>query len=300
MVVGAAQGTRNPMSKVLVVGAAGMLGTDVMSVLEHHNPRGVTRGELDITVADQVQRAVQGFDVVVNCAAYTRVDDAETDRDQAFAINSDGVANLARAAKTEGSRLIHLSTDYVFDGQGTTPLAEDAPTGGLSVYGESKRAGEENLLEIYSSGGIILRTSWLYGLHGPSFPRTILKAGREREQLQVVNDQVGQPTWTLDVAHMISMVIDSSVSSGVFHATNAGQATWWDFAQRIFRAAGWYPERIVPTTTDKFPRPAPRPAWSVLGHDNWAAYGFPAPRDWTEAFDEAWATQLHTLITEDS
>jgi dTDP-4-dehydrorhamnose reductase len=286
------------MSRILVIGAGGMLGHDMMAVLAGHDAHGVTRAGLDICDAEQVMAVTESFDTIINTAAYTQVDQAETDKDAAFAVNADGARNIALAARAHGARLIHLSTDYVFDGSATTPYPEDAPTNPLSVYGASKLAGEIAVQESHPEGSLIVRTSWLYGLHGQSFPQTILRAGLARDTLDVVTDQVGQPTWSRDVAVMIRSLIDAQVPSGVFHATNSGQASWFDFAREIFHSASWDPDRIRPATTASFPRPAPRPAWSVLGHQNWSANNLEEPRSWREAFLEAWDTELSSLLSE--
>jgi dTDP-4-dehydrorhamnose reductase len=221
---------------------------------------------------------------------------AEEDHDAAFATNATGVANLATVAKAKNARVIHVSTDYVFDGVAREPYSEDSPTNPATVYGASKLAGEKFLQETLPESSVIVRTAWLYGVPGSSFPATILGAAQTRDTLQVVTDQIGQPTWTRDVARMIRSLLESSVTSGFFHATNAGQASWWEFARRLFELAGWDPERVLPTTSETFVRPAPRPAWSVLGHDNWEKNDLPAPRHWRAALDEAWDAELHALV----
>ena len=275
------------MTRILLTGAGGMLGLDLVSVLSGHDVTAMGRPDLDITDADAVDRAVSGHYVVVNAAAYTKVDDAETHRDEAFAINAEGPRHLARACKAHGARLIHVSTDYVFDGNATTPYPEDTPRNPASVYGQSKAAGEEAIEEEYPEGSITIRTAWLYGEHGPNFPRTMLTLAKTRESIDVVTDQEGQPTWTRDLAEWIRLLIDSDIRHGVFHGTNAGHTSWWDFAREVYRLASLDPERIRPTTSESFPRPAPRPAWSVLGHDAWREAGLPSPRSWQEALEEA-------------
>ena len=255
-----------------------------------------TREIADLARPETLESFITSGSVVINAAAYTQVDASEEDRDAAFAANATGVANLATVAKAKSAQVIHLSTDYVFDGAASAPYAEDSPTNPVSAYGASKLAGEKLLRETLPDASLIVRTAWLYGVPGSSFPATILGAAQTRDTLQVVTDQIGQPTWTHDVARMIRSLLESSVTSGVFHATNAGQASWWEFARRLFELAGWDPDRVLPTTSETFVRPAPRPAWSVLGHDNWEKNGLPPPRHWRAALDEAWDAELHALV----
>ena len=281
------------MTRIAVVGAQGMLGRDIVGRLApEYDVVGLSRAQLDITHAQSVNALITGFDVVVNAAAYTAVDDAETHRKEAFAINAHGAQNLASRCRDANTRLIHVSTDYVFDGTETVPYAEDAPTNPQSVYGASKLAGEEAVMAENPDASLIVRTSWLYGLHGTSFPRSILQAGLSRDYLDVVNDQWGQPTWTVDVAEMIAQLVNADIRTGIFHATNAGAATWHAFATALFELAGWETARVRETTSTAFTRPAARPAWSVLGHAGWTDRGLAAPRPWEEALTEAWATGL--------
>ena len=291
-VVGTVERALLPVSRILVVGAGGMLGHDLISGLDGHDVTGLTRVELDITDAAATMEALEGFDVVINAAAFTAVDDAQENEDLAFAINADGARNLAKACRKAGAILVQVSTDYVFDGESRTPYPEDAAPNPRSVYGASKWAGEQAVLEEHPEGSIIVRTSWLYGTHGNSFPRTILRAAHTKDTLDVVNDQVGQPTWTKDVVEMIKSIISQGITSGIFHATNSGQTTWHGFATQLFQRAGWDTTRVHPATTASFPRPAPRPAWSVLGHENWGKNGLPAPRSWDVALNEAWDAGL--------
>jgi len=294
--VGTVEGPRSSMTTVLITGASGMLGRDLTDVCADLDLRPRTRAELDITNAMQVKEAVRGVDVVVNCAAYTQVDQAEQDVDQAMAVNGHGAGILAQACKNTGATLIHLSTDYVFRGDATAPYTEDSPRDPVSVYGKSKAAGEEAILDAYPEGSVIIRTAWLYGAHGPSFPRTMLSAAATRDTLSVVDDQVGQPTWTKDLAHQIRLVIEHGIRSGIFHGTNRGHTSWWNFARTIFETAGLDPDRVQPTTSAEFVRPAPRPAWSVLGHDAWAAAGLPAMRSWEDAFADAYPECFSDIV----
>lgn len=282
------------MTRWLLTGADGMLGRDVAAALAEAGEARVTaadRATLDITDLRSVQTAVAGHDVVVNCAAWTAVDDAEAQEAEAFAVNSAGPANLARAAAAAGARLVHLSTDYVFSGDfsgdAATGYDEDAAVAPRSAYGRTKAAGEWAVRAELPGRHWILRTAWLYGAHGPSFVRTIARLERTHDTVDVVTDQRGQPTWSRDVAERIVQVVSSDVPAGTYHATSSGCATWYDLARAVFRLVGADPRRVRPTTSDRFARPAPRPAWSVLAHGAWAATGLPPLRDWQEALADS-------------
>lgn len=277
------------MTRILITGAGGMLGRDLQTALADRTVTAATRAGLDITDAEAAADAVAGHDVVVNCAAYTAVDAAESDEEAAHLINATGAENLARASARHGARLIQVSTDYVFAGDATTPYSEDAPLAPVSAYGRTKADGERLTRAAHPDGTIIVRTAWLYGQHGPNFAATMLKLAADRETLTVVDDQRGQPTWTADLAAQIVALIDSPVTDGVFHGTASGETTWFGFARAVFENAGLDPERVQPTDSSSFVRPAPRPAYSVLGHDSWAAAGLPTPRDWRTALDAAFA-----------
>ena len=283
------------MTKILVTGAGGMLGHDLMSELRDLNVVGFTRQDLDIRHSAQVAEAVAGFDVVVNTAAYTKVDDAESNQELAFAINTTGALNLAKSTSISGAHLIHISTDYVFDGRARSPYREDAPTNPLSIYGRTKRDAEV-AVHMENEKSSIVRTSWLYGEHGPNFPKTIARAGLEKSYLDVVDDQIGQPTSTRDVARLIKSLIVSGNPTGIFHATNSGATDWCNFARVLFAKAGWDPERVRPTSSSAFLRPAPRPSWSVLDHRRWESEGLDSPRPWEEALEEAWDTYLGSVF----
>lgn len=269
-----------------------MLGRDVVRAAQRagHDVTVSDRAEIDITDAQACRRSLAGFDVVVNCAAWTAVDDAETNEGAAFDVNAVGPANLARAATEHGARLVHISTDYVFAGDATAPYAEDAPPRPASAYGRTKAAGEWGVL---AAGGehLIVRTAWLYGAGGPSFPRTIIKAGRARGALTVVADQVGQPTWTGDLADLVVRLVAADVPGGIYHGTSAGVASWCDFAKTAVASAGMDPEIVAPTTSAEFVRPAPRPAYSVLGHDQLVDVGVEPIGPWEERWRAAAADE---------
>jgi dTDP-4-dehydrorhamnose reductase len=271
----------------LVTGAGGMLGQDVVAALDGRHVTALTRAQLDVTDAAAVADAVKGHDVVVNCAAWTAVDAAESQEADALRVNGDGPRVLARACAGAGARLVHFSTDYVFAGDATTPYAEDAPLAPKSAYGRTKAAGETAVREELPDAHWILRIAWLYGEHGPNFVRTMARLQRERDTVSVVDDQRGQPTWTKDVVTQVLALAGAEAPAGTYHATSSGETTWFDLARAVFAGVGADPERVLPTTSAAFAAPAPRPAYSVLGHDAWATAGLSPVRPWDEALAAA-------------
>jgi dTDP-4-dehydrorhamnose reductase len=267
-----------------------MLGSDLLVALAGRDVTALTRADLDITDSAATAAAVAGHDVVLNAAAFTAVDDAESDEARATLVNAVGAGNLAAAAQAAGAVLVQFSTDYVFDGAGSTPYDEDAPLHPLNAYGRSKAAGERAALDGNPWRTVVIRTAWTYGAHGSNFASTMLRLAGERDEVGVVTDQVGQPTWTLDLARQTVALLDSGIVAGVYHGTNSGEASWNDFAKAIFEGAGLDPDRVKPTTSSQFVRPAPRPAYSVLGHDAWTASGLQPMRHWREALEEAQRT----------
>jgi dTDP-4-dehydrorhamnose reductase len=270
----------------LVVGAAGLLGRAVVAELEGRDVVALDRAALDITDADVVRAAVAGRDVVVNCAGWTAVDDAEQHEAAAYAVNALGPAHLARACASAGAGLVHVSTDYVFSGEASMPYAEDAAPAPRSAYGRTKLAGEWAVRAELGDDAWVVRSAWLYGDGGPSFVSTMLRLMREQETVEVVDDQHGQPTWVVDLARRLVELVDVQAPGGIYHATSSGGTTWCGLARRVFERSGADPARVRPTTTDRFPRPAPRPAWSVLGHAGWSRAGLPPMRAWSEALDD--------------
>lgn len=265
----------------LVVGANGMLGTDMMGTLRDRGETavGVDRDELDITDPVAARAAVQDVDVVVNCAAWTAVDPAETHESEAFAVNALGAANVARASRAVGARIVHISTDYVFRGDATEPYDESAPPAPRSAYGRTKLAGEW-AVRAENPDHLVVRTAWLYGAAGACFPKTIARVAAQNGGADVVEDQVGQPTWTVDLADLIVRLVAAAAPAGTYHGTSSGQTSWRGFAQAVIGAAGMDPQIVRPTTSADFARPAPRPAWSVLGHDRLVAAGIAPIGDW--------------------
>jgi len=266
----------------LVTGAGGMLGRDVVDVLTAGGAEvtAVTRADLDIADAAAVAAAVPGHDVVVNAAAWTDVDAAEKNEAEATRVNGLGPQLLAAACAAGGARLVHVSTDYVFDGTATSPYAEDAPLAPRSAYGRSKAAGEQAVRQLLPDAAYVVRTAWLYGQHGGNFVRTMATLEKTKDTLDVVDDQVGAPTWSREVARALARLVVSDAPAGTYHATADGQTSWCGLARAVFEEIGADPERVRPTTTDRFPRPAPRPAYSVLGHGAWPLAGVPAPGEW--------------------
>lgn len=254
--------------RILVAGAAGMLAHDLVPALRQagHVVTAMERADLDVTDPAECVAAAAGHDLVVNAAAWTAVDDAESFEAEAFAVNALGAANLARAARHTDARLVQISTDYVFDGQASEPYAADALPAPRSAYGRTKLAGEWAVRAVHADHWII-RTAWLYGAGGPNFVETMRRLAGERETLDVVDDQLGQPTWTRDLAGLIVRMTSAGAPTGTYHGTSTGQTTWHGLARAVFEGLGLDPERVRPTTTASFPRPAPRPAYSVLGHD---------------------------------
>lgn len=274
---------------ILVTGGGGMLARALGKVFGDEVEL-VSRNQLDITDPSAVTDAVRGRQAVINAAAYTAVDFAEGDDDIAFAVNATGAENVARACADSSATLIHISTDYVFDGRATSPYSEDSPTGPISAYGRSKLAGELAVVAAHPTGARIVRTAWLYGAGGPSFVATMLAKARAGDRVSVVTDQVGQPTWTVDVAERIRHVLDAP--PGVYHATNAGSCSWWDLAVAVYDAVGTDVALVDKTVAAAFVRPAPRPSFSVLGDEAARAVGLTAMRPWRETLDDALRTDF--------
>ncbi|MCL1899645.1 MAG: dTDP-4-dehydrorhamnose reductase [Promicromonosporaceae bacterium] len=271
----------------LIVGALGMLGQDMVAAARGAGAtvEGVDReGDriLDVTRYDDVVDLLGDarYDVVVNCAAWTAVDAAEDQEAAAFDVNAVGPQNLALACREVGARLVQVSTDYVFAGHAAAPYPENAPLAPAGAYGRTKAAGEWAV----RAAGVehyVVRTAWLYGAGGPCFPKTMARLGAEREVLTVVDDQVGQPTWTVDLADLIVRLVGAGAPSGTYHGTSQGQVTWHGFAQAIMAAAG-LPARVDPVSSAAFAAKAPRPAYSVLGHEALRAVGVEPIGNWQE------------------
>lgn len=246
---------------ILVVGANGMLGRDLMLALGEKG-RGVDLPDIDITNINSVRQVLTALApaVVINCAAYTNVDGCETEQATAFAVNADGVGVLADVTADLGATLVHISTDYVFNGQKGSPYLEDDPIDPMSIYGKSKAAGEENARR--NPKHLIVRTQWLYGYHGNNFVETMIRLGTERKELSVVDDQLGSPTWTVDLVKALLALVEAGCT-GTYHAAGSGFCSWRGFAMAIFAAEGM-DVTVTPISTEQLGRPAPRPLFSVL------------------------------------
>jgi dTDP-4-dehydrorhamnose reductase len=273
--------------KWALLGNAGMLGQDFITALASRDVSGFDRAEFDITDPESVNSILSGFDIVVNCAAWTAVDDAEEKELSVFAVNGTGPQNVAEACSRTGAKLIQISTDYVFSGDTISPYAEDDFVGPNSAYGRTKLAGEIAVREKLPNDHYIVRTAWLYGEHGPNFIKTMIDLEKSNDTISVVDDQRGQPTWTKDLVTQIITMVDQKVPAGTYHGTSSGQTTWFGLAQRVYELIGADPTRVLPTKTDAFPRPAPRPANSVLGHDKWNKVGMRPIRNWDKALQAA-------------
>jgi dTDP-4-dehydrorhamnose reductase len=269
-----------------------MLGRDLVGILGRRGEdvTGLRREELDVTDSVAVRACILRARpaVVVNCAAWTAVDEAEAREDEALEINGRGPENVAAACAASGSRLVQVSTDYVFAGDGSAPYAEYDRTGPRTAYGRTKLAGEQAVLRLLPETGYVVRTAWLYGEHGPSFVRAMTDLEGRRPFVDVVADQRGQPTWTADVADQIVALVRAAPRAGIYHATSSGEATWHELAVEVFRLLGADPARVRATTSAAFPRPAPRPAYSVLAHNRHAAAGIEPIGDWRTALSQAW------------
>lgn len=287
--------------RVLITGSQGQVGHELVKVLaSNYSVTALTRSDLDLTDIDKIWPLVDRVapDVIINAAAYTAVDKAEREPQLAHQVNGRVPEHLAKAAKACGGSLVHISTDYVFDGGQNRPYRTDADPHPLGVYGKSKHAGESAVKQA-TSRHVILRTAWVYGTGGKgNFVKTMLRLGAEREELRVVYDQVGSPTWAYDIAHAIAALLpqlNHQAAFGTYHYTNSGAISWYDFAVAIFEEARilGYPlqvRRVLPITSDQYPTPAERPAYSVLAGEKLAALtGQTAPH---------WRTSLRKMLKE--
>lgn len=273
--------------KIVVTGANGQLGQELVRQLEQTSEQlyPFTKSELDITNEVIVNEVITNInpDIIINAAAYTKVDQAEAEEERAFLVNAFGQRNLAIAAEKVGAKICYISTDYVFDGNSMVAYREYDQTNPLGVYGKSKFAGEE-LTKSLCSRYFIVRTAWVYGEYGTNFVKTMLRLAKEKEEIGIVHDQIGSPTYTVDLAHFIVKLVPTE-KYGIYHCTNSGSCSWFEFAKAIFEESN-IDVKVLPITTEQFPRPAARPKFSVLDNFAMKVNGFPMLRHWREALKE--------------
>jgi dTDP-4-dehydrorhamnose reductase len=273
--------------RIVVTGANGQLGQELVRQLQQTDVElyPFTKNDLDITNESIVNEVVKKIkpDIIINAAAYTKVDQAEVEEETAYLVNAIGQRSLAVAAEKVGAKICYISTDYVFDGNSTIPYREYDKTNPLGVYGKSKFVGEE-LTKSLCSRYFIVRTAWVYGKFGQNFVKTMLRLAKEKEEIDVVNDQIGSPTYTVDLARFIIELVQTE-KFGIYHCTNSGSCSWYEFAKTIFEESN-ISVKVNPITTEQFPRPAARPKYSVLDNFAMKVNGFPMLRHWREALKE--------------
>jgi dTDP-4-dehydrorhamnose reductase len=288
----------------LITGASGQLGIAVSHELDK---LGISfdawsSKNLDITQGSTVGEAIEKLSptVIINCAAWTDVDGAESHEVEALRVNSDGPENLALAAKLSNLKLMHISTDYVFSGENKTPWQIEDKIDPQSAYGRTKAQGESRVLASYPESSFVVRTAWLYSPWGKNFAKTMTKLAIKGDgEVRVVDDQVGQPTSAMDLAEQLVELGLSTSPAGIYHGTNSGQGTWFEFAQEIFKLAGADVGRVIPASSSEYPRPAKRPSYSVLSHDAWSKTSVKAMRDWRIALSEAMPAIISAVETEE-
>lgn len=275
---------------IVIVGARGQVGSELVREcqrleLDH---QGLNSEQLDITNPEAVRQRLEQLQptTVINAAAYTNVDGCETHKDLAMRLNAEAPRFLAQAAHDVGAQLIHISTDYVFDGKSQVPYVEEHKTHPINVYGMSKQLGELAVLE-NGDGHCVVRTSWVYGETGKNFVRTMMNRAASGDDVSVVTDQVGQPTWARDLAQALVALSTLRVAAGLLHFSSAGQSSWFEFAQAIFTECGWDSSRVLPVTSEDFDSQTVRPQYSVLAHSKWLSLGLPAPTQWQDALSRA-------------
>ena len=271
--------------KILITGASGMLGYDLQETLKNHELILFKSKTLDITNKQIVNEKIGKIepDIVINAAAYTNVDACEKNYDDAYKVNALGPKNLAKVCKELDIPLVHISTDYVFNGEKNTPLKEEDEIGPKTAYGKTKLEGEIFIQETCNKY-FIIRTAWLYGCNGNNFVKTMLELAKNNNEINVVNDQVGSPTYTFDLAIAISKIIETD-DYGIYHLTNSGSCSWYEFSKEIFKLSN-INIKVNPVSTEEFPRPAPRPKYSVLSDEKWINKGFKPLRNYKEALKD--------------
>jgi dTDP-4-dehydrorhamnose reductase len=282
----------------LVLGANGQLGQELVNLLKTRNIEaiGTDQKEIDFTKPNEIAVKLKKLNPshIVNCGAYTQVDKAEEEPELANLINAQAVGVIAKFASEGQIPFVHISTDYVFDGTATSPYLENEKVNPKSVYGSSKALGEKETVENNSSA-YILRTAWVYGEYGNNFPKVIAKKLKNKEELNVVNDQIGSPTWTFDLASAIVEVLEKKPEPGIYHVTNSESCSWFEFAQEIAKSINVDVNLVKPTDSKSFVRPAVRPKYSVLSNSKWKNAGLTPLQSWKAAWDQAAPTVLSNL-----
>jgi len=285
--------------KILLLGHKGMLGTDLLTQMRlHHEVVGMDKEEIDITSADDCAKAIEQTapQIVINAAGYTNVDGCENAKEECFAVNAEALKNIAAACHRKNIRIIHFSTDYVFNGTGSAPYKEDDDCDPLNTYGASKLAGE-HYLQTLAQNYIIIRTAWLYGVNGKNFVRTILEKAKTTPRLTVVDDQLGSPTYTKDLAAAVDLLIEKN-AQGIFHVTNRGSCSWYQFAVKILQESGIENVEVSPIKSDQLARTAKRPAYSVLSMQKFISTTGKVMQPWQlglKDYLESVKARLHTL-----
>ena len=287
----------------LVIGGNGQLGTALSVALNERRIKYFAWGseDLDIRLSQQAMLKISLLapSVIVNAAAWTDVDGAESDPDGAYAVNTVGALNLVLAAKSLAAIYAHISTDYVFSGVSDRPWQENDLLSPVSIYGKTKAAGELAVLNEYAERSYIFRTAWLYSQWGKNFAKTLVRlALYSDDEVQVVNDQIGQPTSARDLANQIIDSVLAKIPFGIYHATNSGDASWFEFAQEIFQLAGADVSRVIPVSALEYPSPAKRPAFSVLSHEDWSKASIATMREWKIALSEAMPSIISSIKAE--
>jgi dTDP-4-dehydrorhamnose reductase len=288
----------------LITGGSGQLGIAVSEELERRGILFDSWGsrDLDVTQGPIVRDFISQLSpkVIINCAAWTDVDGAETNESQASRVNGDGAENISVAAKNCGAKLIHISTDYVFSGESKTPWQIGDAINPQSVYGRTKADGEARVLRTYPKNSSIVRTAWLYSPWGENFAKTMTRLAVNGDgEVRVVNDQIGQPTSATDLAMQLAELGLSGSSAGIYHGTNSGEATWFEFAQEIFELVGADKSRVVPVSSTEYPRPAKRPSYSVMSHEAWLKTNVQPMRDWRIALAEGMPSIFSSVEAEE-
>lgn len=286
------------MSQLLIVGAGGMLGSEVYSQLgaQAYEIECPSSTELDIRNSDLVESYIGDIkpDWIINCAAWTRVDDSENFPNLAREVNEVGVRNIAQTASKFQARLIHISTDYVFDGRSNVPYAESDLPNPINEYGLSKYLGEQSIMNFYSQNSFIVRTSWLYGKNGNNFVNTMVPKGLKNELVKVVNDQVGSPTSSTDLATAVIEIVQNAPEPGIYHYSNLGECSWFEFAQEIYALVGADLDLVKPIPSNFLNLRARRPTYSVLLKDKWIKSGLSEPPHWRQSLRLAISSLLET------